>query len=91
MNKLSRMGVYLVVFEKDQVNLNDSESRIMQTSGGGFEQAYNAQAGVDTETLPIVTNHVSQAPNGKQELERVLTNLRHLPPRLGTAISVKTT
>ena len=70
--------------EKDQVNLNDSESRIMPTSGGGFEQAYNAQAGVDTETLLIVTTHVSQAPNDKQELEPALTNLKHLPQKLGT-------
>jgi transposase len=70
--------------EKDQVNLNDSESRIMPTSGGGFEQAYNAQAGVDTETLLIVTTHVSQAPNDKQELEPALDNLNQLPRALGT-------
>ncbi len=70
--------------EKDQVNLNDSESRIMPTSGGGFEQAYNAQAGVDTETLLIVTTHVSQAPNDKQELQPALTNLKQLPQTLGT-------
>jgi transposase len=70
--------------EKDQVNLNDSESRIMPTSGGGFEQAYNAQAGVDTETLLIVTTHVSQAPNDKQELEPALANLNQLPQALGT-------
>ena len=70
--------------KKDQVNLNDSESRIMPTSGGGFEQAYNAQAGVDTETMLIVTTHVSQAPNDKQELEPALTNLSRLPPTLGT-------
>jgi transposase len=69
---------------KDQVNLNDSESRIMPTSGGGFEQAYNAQAGVDTETLLIVTTHVSRAPNDKQELEPALTNLKHLPQALGS-------
>ena len=30
---------------KDQVNFTDSESRIMPTSVGGFEQAYNAHAG----------------------------------------------
>ena len=30
---------------KDQVNLTDEESRIMPTSSGGFEQAYNPQAG----------------------------------------------
>jgi hypothetical protein len=70
--------------EKDQVNLNDSESRIMPTSGGSFEQAYNAQAGVDTETLLIVTTHVSQAPNDKKELEPALNNLTQLPPGLGT-------
>ncbi len=32
---------------KDQVNLTDEESRIMPSSSGGFEQGYNAQAGVD--------------------------------------------
>ena len=74
--------------EKDQVNLNDSESRIMPTSGGGFEQAYNAQAGVDTETLLIVTTHVSQAPNDKQEMEPALTNLKRLPQALGTVTEI---
>ncbi len=74
--------------EKDQVNLNDSESRIMPTSGGSFEQAYNAQAGVDTETLLIVTTHVSQAPNDKQELEPALTNLKRLPQALGTVTEI---
>jgi hypothetical protein len=56
----------------------------MPTSGGGFEQAYNAQSGVDTETLLIVTTHVSRAPHDKQELEPALTNLKHLPQKLGT-------
>jgi hypothetical protein len=37
----------------DQVNLTDIESRIMPTSGGGFEQAYNAQAAVDIESMLI--------------------------------------
>jgi transposase len=31
---------------KDQVNLTDEESRIMPVSGGGYIQAYNAQASV---------------------------------------------
>ncbi len=74
--------------QKDQVNLNDSESRIMPTSGGGFEQAYNAQAGVDTETMLIVTTHVSQAPNDKQEMEPALTNLKQLPQKLGTVTDI---
>lgn len=40
---------------KDQVNLTDEESRIMPVAGGGFEQTYNAQAAVDTESKLIVT------------------------------------
>ncbi len=74
--------------KKDQVNLNDNESRIMPTSGGGFEQAYNAQAGVDTETMLIVTTHVSQAPNDKQELEPALVSMRKLPQALGTVTDI---
>jgi len=31
--------------DSDQINLTDEESRIMPVAGGGFEQAYNAQAG----------------------------------------------
>ena len=74
--------------EKDQVNLTDGESRIMPTSGGGFEQAYNAQAGVDAQTMLIVTSHVSQAPNDKQELEPALTNLKQLPQELGAVTDI---
>ncbi|MCX5871932.1 MAG: transposase, partial [Deltaproteobacteria bacterium] len=60
----------------------------MPTSGGGFEQAYNVQAGVDTETMLIVTTHVTQAPNDKKELEPALTNLKHLPQELGTLTDI---
>ncbi len=74
--------------EKDQVNLNDKESRIMPTSGGGFEQAYNVQAGVDTETMLIVTTHVTQAPNDKKELEPALTNLKQLPKKIGIVTDI---
>ena len=70
--------------QKDQVNLNDMESSITPVSGGGFEQAYNVQAGVDMDTMLIVTTHVTQAPNDKKELEPALTNLKNLPQGLGT-------
>lgn len=55
----------------------------MPVSGGGFEQAYNAQAGVDTETKLIVSTHVTQKPNDKQELKPTLENLAALPKELG--------
>jgi transposase len=67
----------------DQVNLTDEDSRIMPTSGGGFEQTYNAQAGVDMDSMFIVENHVTQQPNDKQEIKPALQNLATLPDKLG--------
>lgn len=55
----------------------------MPVSGGGFEQAYNAQAGVDHGSRLIVENHVSQNPNDKQELQPALDHLSQLPETLG--------
>jgi hypothetical protein len=72
----------------DQVNLTDSESRIMPTSGDGFEHAYNAQAAVDMDTLFILTNHVSQQSNDKQELELALEQLGSLPETIGAVAAV---
>ncbi|EXJ11057.1 transposase [Imhoffiella purpurea] len=68
---------------KDQVSLTDAESRIMPTAGGGFEQAYNAQAGVDTETHLIVEQHVTDHTNDKQEVVTALARLEALPEVLG--------
>ena len=68
---------------KDQVNLTDEESRIVPSSGGGFEQGYNAQAAVDIDTHLIVARHVTQHANDKQEIEPALDALDDLPPVLG--------
>jgi transposase len=54
--------------EKDQINLTDEESRIMPTSGGGFEQCYNAQASADHDSRLILHTHVTQNSNDKQEI-----------------------
>ena len=69
--------------KNDQVNLTDEESRIMPSSGKGFDQTYNAQAGVDIATMMIVESHVSQAPNDKQEITPALVALTALPEQLG--------
>ena len=69
--------------DKDQVNLTDKESRIMPVSGGGFEQCYNAQACVDTDTMLVMSTHVTQATNDKQQIEPALQNLDVLPDELG--------
>jgi IS5 family transposase len=69
---------------KDQVNLTDEESRIMPVSGGGFDQTYNVQAGVDTTSKLIVSAHVTQNPNDRRELVPTLEHLTALPQELGT-------
>jgi hypothetical protein len=69
--------------DNDQVNLTDEESRIMPVSGGGFEQSYNAQAGVDTATMLVITNHVTQACNDKREVVPTLQSIKALPVLLG--------
>jgi transposase len=74
--------------DSDQVNLTDEESRIMPTSGGGFEQAYNAQAAVDMESYLITQNHLTQQTNDKQEVKPCLTELLQLPRELGRLDSI---
>ena len=72
------------VRDSDQINLTDEESRIMPGSGGkNFQQAYNVQAGVDTETMLVVTEHVTQHANDKLEVEPTLKALEQLPETLG--------
>lgn len=71
--------------EMDQINLTDEESRIMPAPGGGFDQAYNAQAAVDTESLLIVGQALTQATNDKQQVEPMLAELRALPESVGSA------
>jgi hypothetical protein len=67
----------------DQVNLTDAESRIMPVSGGGFKQAYNAQAAIDIDNRLIVENHVTQNTNDKKELAPIFDNIEQLPSSLG--------
>ena len=62
----------------------------MPVSGGGFEQSYNAQAGVDTETMMVITRHVSQAPNDKREVVPTLEQIAALPAVLGAVQSLIT-
>ena len=62
--------------DKKQYNFTDPESHIMKSGNGShFEQAYNAQAAVDTETYLIVGQLVTDAPNDKQQLNPVLSSI----------------
>jgi hypothetical protein len=73
---------------KDQVNLTDSDSRIMPSSSGGFEQSYNVQAAVDVDSMLIVENHITQHSNDKLELVPAVENLSSLPGSLGAVDSL---
>lgn len=68
---------------KDQINLTDEESRIMPVAGGGFDQCYNAQAAVATDSLLVVATDVVQAPNDKQQLVPMIDRIAALPEELG--------
>ena len=68
---------------EDQINLTDPDSRIMPTAGGGFEQSYNAQAAVDTDTMLVVATGMTQAPNDKQQIAPMVDTLENLPEALG--------
>jgi transposase len=68
---------------KDQINLTDEDSRIMPVAGGGFDQCYNAQAVVATESLLVIAAEVVQAPNDKQQIAPMLAKIDALPEGLG--------
>src|SRR5450830_114775 len=74
--------------DSDQINLTDEESRIMPVSGGGFDQCYNAQAGVDADTMLVVATTLTQAPNDKQQVQPILKVLQAQEAKLGTATTL---
>jgi transposase len=67
---------------RDQINLTDDDSRIMKVAGGGFEQCYNAQAVVDTESMLVMAPHVTQAGNDKEQVEPMVARIQALPEGL---------
>jgi len=74
--------------DKDQINLTDEESRIMKVTGGGYEQCYNGQIGVDMESMLIVATNTVQACNDKQQIKPLLQQLKALPVELGKPVNL---
>jgi len=71
---------------KAQYNFTDPESRIMKAGNGKhFEQAFNAQAAVSTESLLIVGQRVCNAANDKEQL---LPTFESIPQSLGPVHTV---
>ncbi|MBE7527118.1 MAG: hypothetical protein HS120_05950 [Burkholderiales bacterium] len=55
----------------------------MPVSGGRFEQAYNAQAAVDTNSMPVIAPAVTPACNDRERVKPMLDQLTQLPAALG--------
>jgi transposase len=65
---------------KDEFNFTDPASRIMKAGNGShFEQAYNAQAAVETDSRLIVAARVTDAPNDKEQL---VPTVQAVPPAI---------
>ena len=76
----------------DQVNLTDADSRIMPATGKGFEQSYNAQAAVDTQSMLVVATNIAQVATDKQQVDLAAQNgiLSTRPPRCSSGMAVLT-
>ncbi len=69
-----------------QRNFTDPESRIMKMPSKAFDQAWNCQAAVDSESQIIVAADVTDAPNDKEQVapmvEQIKENLGETPKQL---------
>jgi len=72
--------------EKDQYNFTDCESSIMK-SRGTFEQCYNAQAAVDSESQIIVAQAVTNAANDTQQMTGLVEQIEESFERLPKEVS----
>jgi transposase len=71
---------------QEQYHFTDPESRILKAgTGDHFEQAYNVQVAVETESLLSVGQRVSAAPNDQQQL---VPTLQSIPARVGVPAEV---
>ena len=70
---------------KDQYNFTDPESRIMK-AGGGFEQAYNAQAAVEPAGQLIVGQTLTNETNDKRQLQPLVEAVEEQAGRRPTQV-----
>jgi transposase len=68
----------------DQINLTDADSHIMPATGKVFEQSYNAQAAVDTESMLVVAIDMTPVAIDRHQIKPMLEVLGRLPEQLGS-------
>jgi transposase len=73
--------------DKAQINLTDEQSRIMKVSSG-FDQCYNAQAAVDTDSMLMVANFVTSAGVDSQQVKPMLARLEEQQGQIGKATHI---
>ena len=76
-----------VIEDNKQISFADKDARIMGKKGA-FDYAYNALVGVDGDAQIIVGQHVSQAANDQQEVDRALDELEASSGRLPDKMSL---
>ena len=64
--------------DKAQENFTDSDSRIMKTAQGDFQQCYNSQIAVDADNHLIVANDVTQSTTDYQSLVPMLEEVKEV-------------
>jgi hypothetical protein len=67
---------------EEQIKLTDEDLRIMKVAVGGFEQCYNAQAAVDTQSTWVMVPLVTAVGNDKEQVEPMVSHIRTLPEGL---------
>jgi transposase len=73
--------------DSKQISFADTEARIMGKKGQ-FDYAYNSQISVDADFQIIVSQHLSQQANDKQEVEPALQALQDTTARMPDQISL---
>ena len=68
--------------------VRNKEKDTGQKPGGSFEQSYNAQAAVATDTMLVVATPLTQAANDTRQISPMLPPLGHLPEALGTVTQI---
>ncbi len=74
--------------DKDQINLTDEESHIMKVASGGFDQCYNGQVAVDTDSMLIVAAFVTQAGNDSRQIVPMLAVLAAQKDQIGMPLQL---
>lgn len=80
-----------VTKNSDKINPTNEETRCIKPAlSKGFEQSYNAQDGVDTQTMQVLTAHNTKTSNEKREVAHTIEGIEAQPEELGRVQTIIT-